>query len=381
MAIDLSTIVGDTAESKGRVDISSTSGIAVFGIYHNLKTGRHSYSGIHAVDASSADAFLTVYNDSFKSGGHDLEYNEFCEVVNSDYAPAGLSHEIKEGRMTINAAPPEPYRYVHGIIYRRIWENIARDVIWKIAFDFIIGEGPLITGPEANFTINTSEDGTYTYGVQYVHGENRLQFWDDATWNPFVSGLALEKGKEYVLEMTVDHSRKRYEEISIREKDGNGDAVLQRDLSGLTVANEPKFFVDEVTIALEIDGPEGSSMIYDDLYVIKKIEGTGDIPNSEVTIEPGMNFKTSSILVDQIFSLNISKSLDEKNRTKVIEFYDDQGSLLDKIFGYTTREIGLCPFSNVVVKMWYDGDSKPTASVMVRTVGDDDAICFSSDAR
>ena len=48
--ITLESLVDNTIQSSGSVEISSTQGVAAFALYQNLKTGGYCYSGIGAVD-------------------------------------------------------------------------------------------------------------------------------------------------------------------------------------------------------------------------------------------------------------------------------------------------------------------------------------------
>ncbi len=321
--------------------------------------------------------YYTVYKDLFN---YDRGYNIDCEVMEGkdDYADKGVTYTIQDNSLIIQAEAPEDKK-VHGIVYRRIWDDIANDVHWKVSFDFMIGEDDLITGPEFNLTFNSEKLGTFTYGVQYYASEtnpNMLHFWistgDKADWGHKTEIPELEKGEIYSLELIIDHYQKKYNSITIKNDAKN---IYNNDnLSNLTVQKEDKFNIDDVTIALEIDATQGKITYYN-LCVEKEYKSEGE-SLSEVEIN---NDKTTSFLSKQDFELTIHEELYKKDFIEVVELYDQYGvNPLIKIKDYnSTQKFTLPSYSGLTAKFWYDGDESPTTSIKIRTIGNNDSKVFS----
>lgn len=219
-------------------------------------------------------ALFTMYSDSFTS---DKGYTVSCEKVNGEYDdndilnPKCATYTLENFGMTVTTTPANVYKFAHGIVYKKIINIPVDDAIWVIDFGFEVGGNApplanyLNTGPEFNFTLNKNTPSqipsTFTYGMQYLPKEGKLQFWDRAHWNPYIT-LHLEPYTKYIVALAIDHSRKYYQHIRISKE--TGPTILDEDLSAsrMTVVGENKFHVDDATIALEIDSARGGIMRY-----------------------------------------------------------------------------------------------------------------------
>lgn len=180
--------------------------------------------------------------------------------------------------------------------------------------------------------------------------------------------MQLEEDQKYFLELEIDNETKLYSHIKI--VDDNGNLVISEAISDISVGAEPKFFVDNVTIAVEIDGRNGSVIYYN--LTVEKETTESELPLIDVILET----ESTSYLAQQKFNITLGDEFDN-DKNKVIEFYNSRGRLLVKIFNYSGQEwFTLAPYSSYTVKVRYDGDSSPMLQQKIATIGSDNSISF-----